>query len=166
MDTRTPEELAGGFIRVTAGGQERRLPTLKLSGERDWRLALAKKVGEAQLDLDFDALKEGGDRAYGALAPMANLPTDMALDLIVAYDRTAALGGREWLEENCDSAQLYDLLLRILRVVFPFVADLRGAIKEFMELLGAAGRGPLAKSSSTSGRSDTGDSDPTLLRAV
>lgn len=160
-DNRTPEELAGGFITCRIGGTLRNVPTLKLKDERDWRLMLAQAVGEAQVDVDWKKLKEGGEEAYAALVPLTNLPTDIALKLISAYDKTAKLGGDTWLEENADSAQLYQTLLAMARVVFPFVNDLRSAVMEILQLMRAAGRLPSDSSSSTNGHLPTGDSTPT-----
>lgn len=156
-DTRSGEELAGGFIRCRVGGKTANVTTLKIREEREWRAQLAKAVGDAQVDLDWNSLREGGDAAYAALLPLTNLPSDLALDLIVAYDKGAALGGKEWLEDNADSAQVYQVLLAMCRVVFPFVNDLRSAVGEFLGILQTAGVGS-AKLSSTNGHSPTGDS--------
>ena len=45
--------------------------------------------------------------------------TGSLLDLVVAYDVTGALGGREWIEEHADPAELRAALQAILGNVFP-----------------------------------------------
>lgn len=159
-DARTPEEVAGGFINVWLGGTQLELPTLKLKAERAWRDALTRTVGDMGYGVDFDALKRGGEDAYGALTPLFSAPSEVVLELVLKYDSTEALGQREWLEDNADSAQLYVVLKKILGVVFPFVEDLRGAL---LELAGLVDQLVSARSSSMSGPLPTGDSAPTSL---
>lgn len=174
MDQRSPEEVAGGFIRCRLGTEVRNLPTLKISDERAWKESLAKAVGTAQVSVDWEALKAGGDRAYHALTPMLSLPTDIALEMLVAYDKSGALGGREWLERNADSKQVYDLLVAVGRVVFPFVHDLRGVLREIIQIQQTVRRLEAAaeveseseQSSSTNGLSPTGTSTPSSLSPV
>ena len=157
-DSRTLAEIAGGYIDVSLAGGFVELPTLKLKAERQWRGSLTKQVGDLGLDLDTNALRAGGDEAYNALGPLVSAPADIILELVLSYDVQGKLGTREWLEENADSAQLYAILRQILSVVFPFVEDLRSALAELAGLLEASGQ-----FSSTSGRSSTGASAPSVL---
>lgn len=156
-ELRSPAEVAGGYVNVVLDGRLIELPTLKLKAERAWRNSLTKRLGDVGLDVDFAALRAGGDAAYEALRPLTSAPSDIVTDLVVSYDAGNALGGKEWLEEHADSAQLYAILKQILSVVFPFVEDLRGALSE---LAGLIQGGLWAQSSSTSGDLPTGTSDP------
>jgi hypothetical protein len=142
-DPRTTEEIAGGFIRARVGGTTRDLPTLKIAAAREWRLRLVEALGSvspSMLSLDLDALKGDGIAAMTGLAPLAQMTSDRILDLVVAYDPSAALGGRDWLEEHADDAELYALLRVILGVVFPFVTDLRSGLAQLMVLWQSAAR--------------------------
>lgn len=162
---RTPEEVAGGFIRVQVGKDIRSLPTLKIRAERLWREQFVGTLAKTGIDVDLDAMKKGGDEAFAAMAPLANLATDKMIEQIVAYDTSAALGGLEYLETNLDSAQVYGILRSILGVVFPFVTDLRSAVVELTSVARAAGLlGRSVNSNSTNGVSPTGDGTPKILK--
>lgn len=159
-DERSQEELAAGFIKVVLGGSPRNLPTLKIRAEREWKLALAKTLGDAELNLDFTALQQGGDAAYMALAPLANLATDLSIDLLLAYDVGGALGGREYIEEHADASEVYRALVKALRVAFPFVGDVRSAINELINLRGLVSVARSGSSSSMNGLAPVGALTP------
>lgn len=165
-DERSQEELAGGFIRVVVGGSTRNLPTLKIRAEREWKLLLAQTLGEAQVGLDFEEIRKGGDAAYQAMAPLANLATDLSVDLLLAYDKGGVLGGREFLEENADASEVYRALLKALKVAFPFVRDLRDAATEIRSLVGMSRLVGSDSSSSTNGPLPTGEPSLTSLSEV
>lgn len=142
-DARTTEELAGGFVRARVGGTTKDLPTLKIAAAREWRLRLVEALGAVSpsvLSLDLDALKVDGIAAMTGLAPLAQLTSDRILELVVAYDPSAALGGRDWLEEHADDAEMYALLRVILGVVFPFATDLRSGLAQLMAIWQSAAR--------------------------
>jgi hypothetical protein len=142
-DARTTEEKAGGFISARVGGTTKELPTLKVRAAREWRLRLVEALGSVSptmLSLDLDALKVDGIAAMTGLAPLAQLASDRILDLVVAYDPSAALGGRDWLEENADDLELYALLKVILGVIFPEAADLRSGLAQLMAIWQSAAR--------------------------
>lgn len=155
-DDRSQEELAGGFLRVVVDGSPRNLPTLKIRAEREWKLLLAQTLGETQLNIDFAALQKGGDSTYMALAPMANLATDLAIDLLLAYDRSGVLGGRDFIEEHMDASEVYRALVKCLRVAFPFVADVRSVINELINLRGLVAVARSSNSSSMNGQAPDG----------
>lgn len=139
------------------------MPTLKIRPERDWKAALLATMAESEIKVDPSLLSKGGDEVYQQLAPLANMAGDMILELVVKYDVSGALGGREYLEETADSAQVYAILVKCLKVAFPFVNDLRGAAGEILSLLRLARSTP---SSFTNGHSDTGVSDLRSLKAA
>lgn len=136
------------------------MATLKIRAEREWKLALAKMLGEQELDIDFEELKKGGDATYMALAPLANLATDISLELLLQYDQAGSLGGRDYLEEHADASEVYRALLKALKVAFPFVADLRGAISELNNLRGLVAVARSSNLSSMNGQSPIGALTP------
>ena len=111
MSERTPEDVANGILRVAVGRTVKAVPTLKAAHIEAWgeKLASPDAAGKPLTAwTTVDAISFG----------TASVP--VMLDLIVAYDTTAALGGREWLAENADPAQLKTALLQMVGNAFPF----------------------------------------------
>lgn len=108
METRSPEDVATGVLRIAVGGTVKAVPTLKLKQIPEWTLAL-------------DACTPSrSDRPLGEGFTIAlETATTALLDLILAYDRTGALGGREWLEEHADPAELRAAIEAMLGNVYP-----------------------------------------------
>lgn len=79
---------------------------------------------------------------------------DLELDALLSYDTDGALGNREWIEDHVDDGQIHDALRAVLEVAFPFVSDLRGALREIGSILALRG---LAEQSQQQG-STNGDS--------
>lgn len=119
---RSEEEVLAGVIRVRVGASERSVPTLKIRQAREWKALVAAKLG-ANLD-DFDLT------GTASLAALGNVASDLMLELVMAYDRTNALGDRDALEDQADDAQLYAILRTFLDVSFPFVHDLLAAMAQ------------------------------------
>ena len=170
-DSRSIEEISGGYISThisALGAIDRELPTLKIRAARVWRTELLEamaSISATTLAVDLAAVREKGMAAVIALGPMSQLGTDRILDLIVSYDAGGVLGGRDWLEEHADDAELYALFRVILGVVFPFASDLRSGLGELMTLWrsATASNPALARSiaaSFTSGSPATTDSIP------
>ena len=100
-----------GILRIRVGTDAKEVPTLK-----------AKYI---------DAWVHLVTGAEGSSKPLAEWTTDDAatfaahqiermLDLIVAYDREEALGGRDWLAENADPQQLRVALEQMVENASPF----------------------------------------------
>lgn len=124
MDTvRSPrpehEVLAAAPIAVTLGGRERLLPPLSIRANRAWKAEVAKAIGVA-----WAAFGSADD--YGAIVGLVSGLTDEMVDLLVAYDVSGALGGREWLEDNATDAEVYAAMKEILAVAYPPFRDARG----------------------------------------
>lgn len=161
--------MAGGYIAASVGATAKELPTLKIRAARAWRtefLEAVASISATTLAIDLKAVQEKGMAAVMGLGPMAQLGTDRILDLVVSYDAGGVLGGRDWLEEHADDAELYALFRVILGVVFPFASDLRSGLGELMTLWrsAVASNPDLARSiaaSFTSGSPATTDSPPT-----
>jgi hypothetical protein len=153
MAERTPEDVAAGILRIAVGGTVREVPTLKAKYVGAWaeRVLLLDDAGRA---VKIKPLEEW---TAADVAQLAGPALDRVIDLIVAYDRTGALGGREWLEENADPPQLQDALTAMLGNAFP--------LADSPEVLAATVMGQVAAASnqprSTSGRSRPGTSTRT-----
>ena len=148
--TRSNEDVLAGILRIPVGGVEKQIPTLPIKASREWQSLLADKLGGFGMAL-------ASDQSLASISAFASLSLDTILDLVVAYDRTGALGGREWLEENADAAQLYAALRSMGEVAFPFVNDVRSLLAMLPGLLAQAAVGSNSPSS-TNGRSPTGAS--------
>lgn len=151
LPERPETEIVAGLLRVKIGGrraEDRELPILAAAASREWKKELARRmVGDvATMDLETPADLSVVGAAIG----------DRMLDLVVAYDLTASLGGREWLEANATDVELYGLFRRLLDVSFPFVHDLRTAIAE----LRALGMGDLLASLVPAGGLSPSDQSP------
>lgn len=141
-DRRSAEEVLGGYINVTVGHEVRHLPTLKIKAAREWRQSLSSRMaGMAKTsigDLDLTALPNATASVMVGAGPILQLGSDLVLELVLDYDRTSALGGREHLEADSDDAEIYAALQSILGVVFPFVTDLRALLQEVLGMVGSA----------------------------
>lgn len=153
---RTPEDIAAGILRISIGGVEKRVPTLPIRASAEWQEALGAALGGFARSLAAD---QSADSLVGFLA----FTQGALLDAVISYDRTGALGGREWLEENADPAQLYIAFRQMAEVVAPFVTDVRSLLGMLPGLLADVGS---ASPNSTSGPSPTGDSTPAPSRSA
>ncbi len=144
------EEVLAGLITVTVGGLERSMPTLSIRDAREWRKRLAAEVAPiAALQIDAND--------WAGMPAKLQLAEDTMLELIVAYDRTSALGGREWLEEHAKPRELGPIFTACVEAVFPF--ERRAGVPAGPPV------GPSAAPNSTNGRSPTGASTPSASSA-
>jgi len=152
MTQRTPEDILAGVLRINVGGIEKRVPTLPMNASAEWQEALGAGLGGFARNLSSDQSAE-------SLMGFARFTQEAILDAVAAYDRTGALGGRDWLAEHADPAQLYIAFRQMAEVVFPFVADVRSLLAMLPGLLAQADVGS-SSPSSTNGPSPTGASIP------
>jgi hypothetical protein len=145
------EQVLAGLLTVTVGGMEKSMPTLPIRDAREWRKRLAAEVAPiAGLQIDAND--------WADMPAKLQLAEDTMLDLIVAYDRTSALGGREWLEEHAWPRELGPIFTACVEAVFPF--DRRAGVP------GGPAVAPSPGPSSTSGPSPTGASTRSPLRGA
>ncbi len=137
LPERTPEDRASGVLRIAIGNQTRRVPTLKLTAAELW----AEKAAELP----------DGDLTTGILEAAR-------LEAVLAYDKTDALGGREYLETHADWEQIYTAFGQMMAVVRPFAIEQMDQEKLVAALLDRPEFGALL--SSMSGLSPSGDSTP------
>jgi hypothetical protein len=142
MAERSAEDIAAGVLRIAVGGSVREVPTLKLRWISGW--AALFDAGEAEP-------KALGEWTMHDTTVFGADTVKQMLDLVVAYDRTGALGGREWLEENADPGQLRAALNQMVENAFP-LADAAALVDLTITRAAAASIRP----SSSSGASRTG----------
>lgn len=160
---RTEDAGIAGILLIVMDGRVRKLRTLKLEHSRDWKAKLGEIASSIELDDDLPTM----------LASVANLASDRALDLVLAYDREDVLGGRAAVEAEMDDAELFAALEVMVRATYPFEKALRSAVEAFgpqlrelaMRAMGAAAAA-LSRVSFTPTPSGTGDSTPTPSNVV
>jgi hypothetical protein len=110
---RTEEEVLSGLLQVSVGGMAKAVPTLKVVHVAEWgRLLAPASVGKVPTEWTMSDV-----------ASISGQTAERLLDLIVAYDRTGALGGREWLAEHADPAQLHAIVVQMVGNAFPLAVD-------------------------------------------
>jgi hypothetical protein len=106
MDAKLGEEIARGLLTFSIDGQVRVVPELKWRENRAWQLLVEAGIARlAGVSLDTPE----GQRAT----------SDYQFEAILAYDKTAVLGGREWLEEHATETDLDALYDRFLGTAYP-----------------------------------------------
>jgi hypothetical protein len=147
MDSRSAEDVLAGVLRIAVGGAEKIVPTLPIRATREWQAALAER------DPSF-APDNLNDWTRADASSFSSLTLDAVLDIVVSYDRTGALGGRDWLEEHADPTQIYNAAQQMAEVAFPFAEDSTMLLRALV-VDAVVGSSPV---SSTSGPSPTGGS--------
>jgi hypothetical protein len=145
MAERTEEEIVTGLLRVSVGGVVKPVPTLKIKHIPEWA---------AVLDARTPSTAASANPAEG-FTFVAQITISGLLDLVLAYDRTGALGGREWLEENADPTELREAALAMAGNAFPFGEGAGVVGRMLMDLIKQA-VAPSPPPKSTNGRSPGG----------
>jgi len=127
---RSEEDVLGAILHVTVGGRERELPVRTIASARAWKAELVKVLAGRIGEMRFDSIEDTG--------AIASAVGDQMLDLVVAYDESAALGGREYLEAKATDAEIYLAFRSILEVSFPFVRDLPAVVAVLQALAASA----------------------------
>ena len=149
MAERSEEEIASGLLQISVGGVVKSMPTLPIKYIPEWAKLL-------------DAVTPSGiatpdpDEGFSLIARVTNAGL---LDLVVAYDRTGALGGREWLEENADPAELKAAAVQMAGNAFPF-GEAAAVIGTMVTTRIGQSVAPSVPPNSTNGHSSTGASRP------
>lgn len=145
MVERSDEDAITRVLRISVGGVVKTMPTLPIKLIPEWAKLL-------------DALTPStatGDPSEG-FTLIARVTLGGLLDLVVAYDRTGALGGREWLEEHADPAELKAAAEAMAGNAFPF--GQAGAVIASMVTTIIRAAVPSEPPSSTNGSSTSGAS--------
>jgi hypothetical protein len=116
-EPRSEAEVVSATISVTVGGVPKTLPVLSIKRNRTWKARLIGRAGTILGSV------EDVETWAGALALVTNAVDDM-LEMLLEYDRAAALGGREWLEEHATDAEIWAAFKEVARAAYPPLADL------------------------------------------
>jgi hypothetical protein len=150
---RSAEEIVSGLLQVSVGGTVKPVPTLPIKYVAEW----AKLLDALTPSTPAADPREG-------FTLIARVTTAGLLDLVLAYDRTGALGGREWLEEHADAQQLKAAAVQMADNAFP-LGDGASVVGQMLAtMVGQAApkdepkAGPSGLPSSTSGVSRNGAS--------
>lgn len=162
VDKRSEEDIAFGRIPCRFEGEVRYMPTLKMRDSAAWKALLARTMTNTLAE--YNVKGQGGSDSLESVIQLGLLAGDTITDLVIAYDATGALGGRDWLEAHADDAGVYAVFRTIVDVHFPFVTDLLGAIGMLRGLMAEAPAespdGGSAAGNSSSGPSPIGGSTP------
>jgi hypothetical protein len=164
MPDRTEGAALGGTLTVTIDGRPVVLPVLKVKHSKEWKNRLGTVVADTNIAVDDDLSV--------TIGRVANLASDVALDLVAAYDRTNLLGGRDAIEEQATDPELFAALETLVKVTFPFETAARSLaeafgpqLRELMTGLLSNMAAVLKRGSSTPTRNATGGSTPIALKS-
>ena len=150
-DLPAPEqaEILSQKILAPIGGKVRILPVRTIAQEREWMDLVQEKagsLGEAPLDLT--------PMGYTSLM---RLGSDVILDLVIGYDLTNSLGGREYVEANGTRREIYSIFRRLLEEHFPFTGDLGDVLTRLQGVQGLLALTRSVQPNSESGSSPSGN---------
>jgi len=149
MSERTEEEVLSGLLQISVGGITKEVPTLPIKYIAEW----AKLLDALTPTTPATDPREG-------FTLIAKVTTAGLMDLVLAYDRTGALGGREWLEEHADAQQLKAAAVQMAGNAFPLGDGASVVAQMLASMIGKAAPkdGPSDPASSTNGASPSGAS--------
>lgn len=133
---RPDEQVAGGYLHVTLGGQDFVLPVLPIRANREWIAKLREQmVAVLKVTPDLDTI----DDFVGLLAGNS----EAMMDLLLAYDaigaefskRSAVLPERDWIDTHATDRECYEGMKRVTAAAYPFGPDLLRMIPEIRPLL-------------------------------
>ena len=125
---RPDEQVAGGFLSVTLGGETFALRVLPIAANRKWTAHLASEIG-AKLD-NLDPIERADDVA-ALLAQQA----ETMMDLLIAYDVDSVLPEREWIDTHATDTECYEAMKRVTAAAYPFGPDLLRIAPELVPAL-------------------------------
>ena len=145
---RPDEEVAGGYISVTLGAQAKRLPVLPIVRNREWKRQFDAMVAELGMNTESDDFEEVVRALSDSIEKM--------LDLLIAYDETGALGGKEWIERHASDGEVYETFKKVKDAAYPFGFDLMarvlGEVRLNMARLAAGSKSTSSLPPNTGGR--------------
>ena len=122
MPELTPAEeeaiLTRAGVRIVLGGHAKSVAPLTIDRNREWKKGLSEYIGVAFGDLAASAAD--WTQLVTTLAAMS----DQHIALLVAYDETGSLGGREWIGGHATEREVWDGLKAVLDEAFPHLAEL------------------------------------------
>jgi hypothetical protein len=150
MERTEDEILAGAPFTVVLGGISKSLVPLTIAAGRVWQRHLVDTLNAKSGVLD-------GSTGWGEVARLFVGLTDEELDVLLAYDETAALGGREWIEAHATATEVHEAFKEVCYLEFPLLREARSFPQLIAMLLGSLS-GRSTSSASTNGPSALPDS--------
>lgn len=124
-EPRPDEQVVGGWIPVTLGGEARNLPVLSIRENRAWTALFAGSIRDKLAAVEPLA-------SVDEVVELLVASMDTMVDLLVAYDRDKVLGDKEWIDTHATDREVYETLKRVTAAAFPFGVDLRSLIPDLM----------------------------------
>lgn len=128
---RPDEQVAGGFLYVTLGGQEYELRVLSMAQNRKWiaelRTTVARILGETP---SLDGIEDFID--------LLATNSEAEMDLLIAYDNLGAepvLPEREWIDSHATDREVYEGVKRAAAAAFPKGPDLLRIVPDLLPML-------------------------------
>jgi hypothetical protein len=148
---RPDEQVAGGFLHVTLGGQAFELKVLPMGENRKWTAHLATEIRDK-----LQRLEPLG--SADAVADLLAQQAETMMDLLIAYDVGKVLPEREWIDTHATDRECYEAMKRVTAAAYPFGPDLLRIVPELIPMIVdslsrgmAAATVAMASSRSTSG---------------
>lgn len=171
---RPDEQVAGGFLFVTLGGQHYELSVLSMATNRKWiatlRDTVTRVIGETE---SLDGIEDFID--------LLATNSEAEMDLLIAYDalgaaekgHDAVLPDREWIDTHATDGEVYEGVKRAAAAAFPKGPDLLRIVPDFLPMLMqavskgvAAAAIAMASSGSTNGSRPSTAGAPTTSSAT
>lgn len=134
---RPDDQVAGGFLAMSLGGQSFDVKVLPMAANRKWTAHLAETV-QAVLGKN-ETMTTAED-----VAQLVARQAETMMDLLIAYDEAGdkVLPDREWIDTHATDTDCYEALKRVTAAAYPFGPDLLRIAPQVMPLLmQAASRG-------------------------
>jgi hypothetical protein len=120
-------------LSVVLGGTERTVAPLVIADNRAWKDKVIDAIAER-----WGALGGVGD--WKDVVRMLAGSDDALLDLLLAYDTDATLGGREWIEHHATAREVLEAFKVVAKEAFPLGDAALASYPALVGLLvGAAG---------------------------
>lgn len=128
LSERSDEQIASATITVAMGGQVRRLPVLAIDPNEQWTEAFTAAISKQLAGV-------AGIETLADVSAALGRSTDVLIDLLVAYDQSGVLGGREWMRAHATPGEVYEAFKQVTAAAFPFGVDLAKWAPEIRSLL-------------------------------
>ena len=115
---RADADVVAGTLHMRLGGYDKTLPELTIEENEVWQGKLV--TGLAEVLQTMDAVKD-----WDQAVRLVSRSTPLMVDLLIAYDKSGMLGGRDWLRKNATNSELYDAFKEVAVASYPFARDLR-----------------------------------------
>jgi hypothetical protein len=116
LPPRSVEDVLAERVRLVIGGEVYDLPVLSIADNRAWKERMDMELGYLLLRV---TVEDDGE----AILRLFDSADDLFLDLLVSYDRTGVLPGRDRLEAELTQMALVRAVLEVWRAARP-LADI------------------------------------------